>query len=660
MYFIMAFFSSSATTSRQPRRLAWGLGAGLALLQVFAPAAVLAQDAAGAAVVPAVNPAVDPNAATAAVWYVNGDGGSDSAACNTAGSPCRTIQSAVDRAASGDTILVAGSSGGIVYTFGGDNSCTNDLGATAVVCIANKKLVLRGGFDAGSFGSYAPAQNLTIIDGQRQHRGVAIQGYGNPGGTVVDMAGFTIRNGYGPLIPRRSAPGADFAWGGGMRVETVGALVLSDMIFDANRAVGSDRTSAAGGTGGGGGLYLGETTAALDNVRFTNNLAQGGSGSARGGYGQGGALLGTKTNLTASNVVFQNNIARAGSTGGSGEASDGQRADGHGGGAAFYVDSKVTFYNVTARTNQAIGGNAATNGGGAFGGGIYGEAVEITINGATIAGNEAKGGTAENGYIGSGGGIMTFQTTLNVNQARILANIAQGGNGRSGLWGGPNGGGITVSSTQDRGSRLLLTNSVVAGNKALRGEGSRIMGGGGGGLWIQASDATIDHSTIADNQLSPSMLFGQGVLLIQTGSRAANVTFRHSLITGHTGTGGAAVDALSGNTVTFAGGLFYDNKWNTSQGNPNLGQNVGAFNGVNTMGTADPQYVAPGASEYDYHIRASSPARDKAAGSQQPVDIDNQSRGDGSPDYGADEYVDTRPQGLPPGRVKLFMPGIRR
>jgi hypothetical protein len=643
--------SSRRILWKKPGHAGWwsglGLAAATALMLFTAPAGVLAQDA------------TEPAAVNATTWYVNGAGGTDGN-CNTASAPCRTIQAAVDRAASGDTILVAGNAGGIVYTFGGSNSCMSDLGADAVVCIANKKLTLRGGYAPGNFTAYAPAQNRTIIDGQGQYRGLVAQGYGNVGGTTLDMSGFVVRNSVGTFISKRSGPGADFAFGGGMRIESVGALTLRDMLFDANRAVGADRTSAVGGTGGGGGLYVGITAAAtLQNVQFTNNVAQGGSGGGRGGYGQGGAILATQSTLTLDNVVFEKNIARAGNTGGAGEVNDRQRADAHGGATAFYTNSKVTFNNVTARNNQAIGGNAATYAGGGFGGALYGEVVQVTINGADIRSNISQGGTAENGHLGSGGGIMFFDSTLNVNRAVIVANVAQGGTGRSGQWGGPNGGGISVSGTQEVGSNFTLANSIVAANKALRTTGAQAMGGGGGGLWIQASNALLDHVTIADNQLGGGNgLSGAGVLLLETGSRASSVTFRNSLITGHNGGDGSAVEVFRRNTATFSGGIFFNNSWNTSRDNPNMSANSGTINGANTMTNADPQYVAPG--NLDYHLKSSSPARNKAAGSQQTVDVDNDPRSDGSPDYGADEYVNREPQGLPAGRVRLFMPRIAR
>jgi hypothetical protein len=208
-----------------------------------------------------------------------------------------------------------------------------------------------------------------------------------------------------------------------------------------------------------------------------------------------------------------------------------------------------------------------------------------------------------------------------------------------------------------------LTNSIVAGNNANRGQGAQIEYGGGGGLWIQATDATLEHNTIADNRLSSGPgLYGQGVLLLNTGDRVANVTFHHNLITGHNGDAGSAVEVFSRNVATFAGGLFFNNTWNTSQGNPNQGNNIGPINGLDTMGTADPLYVNAGAPNFDYHIRENSPARNKASGSQQPVDIDNQARSDGSPDLGADEYGGGSSggggQGLPPGRNKVFLPAI--
>ena len=65
----------------------------------------------------------------------------------------------------------------------------------------------------------------------------------------------------------------------------------------------------------------------------------------------------------------------------------------------------------------------------------------------------------------------------------------------------------------------------------------------------------------------------------QHGRHGANVTIRNSLITGHTGDAGSAVEVFSKNAATFAGGLFTGNTWNTSRGNPNQGQNIGTING---------------------------------------------------------------------------------
>ncbi len=626
----------------------------LVALQVLSPLAALAQEG--------------PASTTAATWFVDGNTGSDSGACNAASAACKTIQSAVDRAGSGDTILVAGSGGGIVYTYAGGSSCTDSLGAQAVVCIAQKQLILRGGYPSGSFSGYNPAQNITILDGQGRTRGVAVMGFGKPGATAVEMAGFTVRNGYGSGISKRPAPDNYFGFGGGMIVEETGTLTLRDMLFDANRAVGNDRTSGEeGGAGAGGGLSLRATpNTNLENVRFTNNQAIGGSGPKRGGYAQGGAIFSYISTVNGSNVTFENNQARAGSSGGSGVASNGERADALGGATSFSQGSSVTLNNVSARSNQAIGGNAATFAGGAFGGAFFGEDAQITLNDAAISANLAQGGVGENGWLGSGGGLMAIHSTVTLNRAVVIANTAQGGNGRGGKFGVPNGGGVTLSWVSNQyNSRLNMTNSIIANNRALKGEGQQIEYGGGGGLWIQSTEATIEHSTIANNALgSGPGQFGQGMVLFATdtaaGKRASSVTIRNSLITGHSGSEGSAVEVFSGSSVTFAGGLFYKNTWDTSAGNPNQGGSVGAINGQNTMGEANPLYVAPAAPQYDYHLQTKSPARDKAVGSQQPVDVDNETRSDGKPDYGADEFSGpaTLPlayKGLTSGRTSISL-----
>jgi hypothetical protein len=147
-------------------------------------------------------------------------------------------------------------------------------------------------------------------------------------------------------------------------------------------------------------------------------------------------------------------------------------------------------------------------------------------------------------------------------------NVAQGGNGTGGQFGAPNGGGVTVTWAKDGAiSKLTMTNSIVAANRASAGQGAQLMGGGGGDLWIQATDAVIDQSTIADNVITGAEgQTGQGIWIMNNGSRGANVTIRRSIISGHSGPVGSAVEIIKGNTLTFDTGLFYNNTWDTNLG----------------------------------------------------------------------------------------------
>jgi hypothetical protein len=85
--------------------------------------------------------------------------------------------------------------------------------------------------------------------------------------------------------------------------------------------------------------------------------------------------------------------------------------------------------------------------------------------------------------------------------------------------------------------------------------------------------------------------------------------------------------------------MFYGNTNNTnSNGKPVA---PGTINATNLLLAKTPiGYVSPGAPNYNYHLKSSSPAIDQALGSISSTDMDSQPRPHGfASDVGADEFM---------------------
>ncbi|HUV46977.1 MAG TPA: DUF1565 domain-containing protein [Candidatus Bathyarchaeia archaeon] len=101
--------------------------------------------------------------------------------CTSSGSPCKTIQYAINQAVSGDEIRVA--------------SGTYTSTANPVVTIDDKSLVIKGGYATNDWNTQNPEQNETKIDGQNQRKNVVIKDSDSSSNLNVTLDGFTITNG---------------------------------------------------------------------------------------------------------------------------------------------------------------------------------------------------------------------------------------------------------------------------------------------------------------------------------------------------------------------------------------------------------------------------------------------------------------------------------
>jgi hypothetical protein len=364
--------------------------------------------------------AARPALAAPIVRYVAGTGADGSNDCKNLASPCRTIQHAIDVAASEDAIHVAGGT----YTSAG--------GPVATI---TKPLSIVGAFDP-TFGSQNPDLYKTMLDGAWKSSVISIAGASH-----VALEFLTLTRGDGT----DSCDG--FGCGGGIYVEDTDLHVSGCTIID---NVGTRENQGLGG-----GIYSYYSNLIVESTQIVSNVANADPASSSPSIGGGiYALAGTAT--LAENQIVDNvaHVSFTGRGGGIGLVSvmDVQMMgnvirdnwavrgtiSGYGGGV--YIETATWFFLV----NNRIEGNRATGGSGGLGGGVHLAYGNGHLTGNTIISNTAGGGGGV--YVRSSNPITLSNNLVVRNRAGFL------------------GGGVYAGSSTLPADQLVLVNNTIADN----------------------------------------------------------------------------------------------------------------------------------------------------------------------------------------------------
>ncbi len=385
-------------------------------------------------------------ARAAGPWYV-APGGSDSNSCLSAGSPCATINGAIGKATSGDTIYVA------------TGTYTASTGSEVV--LINKNITLSGGWNSG----FTTQSGMATIDGEGVRRGVVTSN----NSVTTTLENLIIQNGFG------DSPGGGGILNNGGALTLISSTVLSNTspypaggigggIFNAGAVtIISSTLSNNSASFGGGAIFNLEGTITLTQATITGNTASDPCCSGGGG-GSGVENRGT---LVISNSTINNNgtLDLAGGTRGGG------------------------IYNAGAATiiSSTLGNNSAPYDGGA----IFNSGT-LTLTQANITGNTI-GNLCCSGF-GGGGGIENVGTLV-ISNSTISNNRILGGFD-----------GIAINNID---GTLILDNSTISGNSGTAVSvdnfygtvslNSSTVSNNSNGIRNRAGSVTLRNSIVAGN-----------------------------------------------------------------------------------------------------------------------------------------------------------------
>jgi hypothetical protein len=429
-----------------------------------------------------------PSAPSATILYVATDG-SDSYDCSTIAHRCRTVQRAVEAAATGDEIRVAGG----VHT-------DEDIINFGYMVALTKTVTLRGGYDDSFTDPPNPTANPTTLDAQRHGRVISITGDISP-----TIEGFIVSG--GDATGQGGPDGSDD--GGGICCYQAHPTIDNNIITD---NVASSDSSVAGG-----GVYL----LHCDQATISNNTIVSNTAST-GGTGRGGGLTLDYSDTTLSSNVIMSNTA---STGGIGK-----------GGGLYLYNSNATL------SDNTVAGNVGGPGGSSQGGGFY-----IQYGAVTLIGNTVQGNVARPPQSGIGGGVfVVFADALTFDGNWIVDNASDTGSGMyvaqgsnltltnnviAGNWAMTGGEGLRVYGNSAYPSTVTLLHNTIADNA----------GGDGAGLyaWGDSVDLTLTNNIVA----------GHAVGITNTNSASLTVSADHTLFYDNAidyGTGVSSVGEVSG------------------------------------------------------------------------------------------------------------------
>jgi predicted outer membrane repeat protein len=527
-----------------------------------------------------------------------------------------SIQTAINNAADGDTILV------------------NDGICTERITIDNKDLTIKSVNGAA----------VTIIDGSAGGKVVTFQN-----GADSTLIGLTIRNGNGstsygggisisnssPTIRDAIVTNNTSARAGGIYVATSGSTVTIN-----NSTLSANTCSFEGGA-----LYLASgASAVVSNTLFDNNTVSGGGGKGAAIYlnssanaaltisgstftknsasTYGGAIYASSSGGTVT-VNISSSIFTASDTTDAGTIAATSNSSNNRGGVMYMTDSGGTF-NLTISDSTIEYGHTTLEGGGMY----LSNLDSTTISGSTFADNSgANGGFLQ--YTNSGGNSISFTDSI------IRNNRATG---------------------NSQGAMYMAGGSISFDKCSITGNSAPDRGGAGtiSGSATSPTTTTIQNSFVTGNKTNT--FEGGGFWLTDDGSSSHTVNIINSTFSGnYAGTSGGGIHRTGTAAVTIINSILWNNGGGSLMDVDINGTVIASYSDIRTFGgypgtnnvNIDPLFVNPVSSTSaptstgDYHLQIGSPCIDLGTSAGAPThDLDNNIRPIGSGvDMGADEVV---------------------